>query len=162
MSLYVVLLFWPGILRLYSIQSVWGLLRMDSDSILNLGNRLLITWVNKTCQIKDRYHPRFHFWNKSLCYVLYFTSHLFLCYFSFFCYFLWLFGGWSLFFAFVFMFFHSSLSNQGPTLTFLIFFDWLLNLIIIILSLLHYIIVYYLTKLHYCRLFYLLIPLLCI
>ena len=40
-----------------------GLLRMDSNATLNPGNRLLITWVKMTYQIKDRYLPSIHFWD---------------------------------------------------------------------------------------------------
>ena len=45
----------------YSIQSAQGLLRMDSNTTLNPGNRLRITWVNLAYQIKDRYLPSMHF-----------------------------------------------------------------------------------------------------
>ena len=38
-----------------------GLLGMDSNGTLNPGNRLLITWVNMTYQIKDQYLPSIHF-----------------------------------------------------------------------------------------------------
>ena len=34
---------------------------MDSNTILNPGNRLLIPWVNMTYQVKDWYLQCFHF-----------------------------------------------------------------------------------------------------
>ena len=40
-----------------------GLLPTDSYTTLDPGNRLLITWVNMTYQIKDRYLPSIHFWD---------------------------------------------------------------------------------------------------
>ena len=40
-----------------------GLLPTDSYATLDPGNRLLITWVNMTYQIKDRYLPSIHFWD---------------------------------------------------------------------------------------------------
>ena len=38
-----------------------GLLPTDSYATLDPGNRLLITWVNMTYQIKDQYLPSIHF-----------------------------------------------------------------------------------------------------
>ena len=36
---------------------------MDSNTTLNTGNGLLITWVNKPYKIEDRYLPSIHFWD---------------------------------------------------------------------------------------------------
>ena len=36
---------------------------MDSNTTLNPGNRLLITWVNMIYQIKDQYLQFFFFWD---------------------------------------------------------------------------------------------------
>ena len=36
---------------------------MDSNTTMNLGNRLLITWVNKTDKIDDQYLPSIHVWD---------------------------------------------------------------------------------------------------
>ena len=84
---------------------------MGSNTTLNPGNTLLITWVNMTYQIKDLYLPFIHFWDSGPWYVLYFLL------LSFFCYFLWLLLGWCLFFVFVFMSLNNTLSNQELILT---------------------------------------------
>ena len=47
---------------LFLFNTIWlGLLGMDSNGTLNPGNRLRITWVNMTYQIKDQYLPSIHF-----------------------------------------------------------------------------------------------------
>ena len=63
-------------LRLYSIQSTYELLLMDSNTTLNRGNRLLITCVNIAYKIEDRYHPSIHFWDSGPWSVLYFPLFL--------------------------------------------------------------------------------------
>ena len=87
------------------------------------------------------------------CYIFhYFYFSVIFC----FCYFLWLFVAWSLFFVFAFMSPDSSLSNQESILTCLLSF-WL------IIKLYHYYYgsvtscysLYYIAKLHYSRLLYL-------
>ena len=79
-----------------------GLLRMNSNTTLNPGNRLLITWVNMTYQIEDRYLPSIHFWDSGPWYVLYFPLLLFFCCILFFCYFLMIFCWVTFVFCFCF------------------------------------------------------------
>ena len=40
--------FWPGILRFYSMQPTWGLLRMDSSNTLDLSNSIINVSVPRT------------------------------------------------------------------------------------------------------------------
>ena len=49
---------------------------MDSNTTLNPGNRLFITWVSKAYKIKDWYLPSIHFWNSGPWWVLYFPLFL--------------------------------------------------------------------------------------
>ena len=48
-------------LRFYLTQSALVLLQMDAKTTLNLGNILLITWVDMTYQINDHYFSSIHF-----------------------------------------------------------------------------------------------------
>ena len=85
------------------------------------------------------------------------------CCFYFFCYFLRLFVGWYLFFAFVLCLLRVVWGTNNPFWPAYFAFNWSLNFINIVIVLLHYIIaciVYYFTKLHYSRLFYVIISLL--
>ena len=53
---------------------------MDYNATLNPGNRLLITWIEMTYQIKDQYIPFVNFWDSGPWYMLYFPLLLFFCY----------------------------------------------------------------------------------
>ena len=124
---------------------------MDSNTTLNPGNILIITWVNKAYKIEDRYLPSLHFWDSGSWWVLYFPLVLLSIIFYF------LIVCW-LIFALFSCFSESSLSSQESILTCLLLSDLSLNFIIFLMVLLHHIIVYYITKLHYSRLLYLILP----
>ena len=113
-------------MRFYSRKPAWGLLRMNSNVTLNPGNRLLITWVNMTYEIKDRYIPSIHFWGSDPWLLLYFPMILFFCYFFlFFCYFYHCLLVNPCFFFFVFLSLDNILSSQEAILTCLLSF-WLI------------------------------------
>ena len=97
---------------------------MDSNTTLNPGNRLLITWVDMTYQIKDRYLPSIHFWDSGPWYVLYIPLLLSFCYFLVF-FFFFLIVCRLIFAFFVFMSLDSSLSNKESIVTCLLSF-WLI------------------------------------
>ena len=111
---------------------------MDSNTTLNPGNRLLITWVSKAYKIEDRYLPSIHFWDSGPWQVLYFP--LFLLSITF--YFLivcWLI--FSIVFIILFLFlFYFSISF---TFTLQILFDLVLHLLFYLVFVLLYLLSIY-------------------
>ena len=134
LCLFMLNCFLPWMLDFYSMQSAWGFLQMGFNAIINPANRLFVNWVNMASQIQDCYLPSISgivvHGRCSISHCFYFFVVFHEC------------VGWFLFFVFVFMPLHSSLSKQRHVLNFPDYFvsDWLLlNFILIFMVLLHYI-----------------------
>ena len=103
---------------------------MDSNTMVNPGDRLFITCANKTYQIKDQYLPSIHFWDiHGRCYISHFitidipiTLLFFMALFNFMIIY------WLIFvFCFCFHVSNSKLSNQESIATCLLSFRLIIN-----------------------------------